>query len=114
MSERDMRGAEMESLAGNLGVESVREIETMAFAAWPGLEVAKFDGWLARFAGGITRRANSVWPNGQLACDRMDSVLAEVEKFYAQRKLPARFQICPAAQPADLDEILLERGYRAA
>ena len=37
--------------------------------------------------------------------------LAWVEAFYHRWGGPARYQICPAAQPADLDDILAERGY---
>jgi len=36
-----------------------------------------------------------------------------VEARYAARNLPARYQICPAALPVDLDRRLAARGYAA-
>ena len=35
-----------------------------------------------------------------------------VERFYAGLGLPARYQMSPAAAPAELDEVLEQRGYR--
>jgi GNAT superfamily N-acetyltransferase len=37
--------------------------------------------------------------------------LALAEDFYARRGQPACFHICPAAQPANLDDLLTQRGY---
>lgn len=94
-------------------VKLVRYIEGLAANAWPAERVEHMDGWRLRFAQGVTQRANSVWPNihgGQLP---LEIRLAVVERFYAHYGLPARYQLCPAAQPADLDAILAERGYRA-
>lgn len=91
----------------------VRFVETLAMHAWPAAEMTLLDGWRLRFSQGVTRRANSVWPNqadGELA---LDDKLATVERFYAGHGLPARYQICPAQQPTDLDAILAGRGYRA-
>src|SRR5688500_3648678 len=90
----------------SLDLEAIHEVERLAFHAWPGLEVREVDGWLLRHAGGITRRANSVWPNQACMAHSLDENLAQVEAFYHARGLPVRFQICPAAQPDDLDEEL--------
>jgi ribosomal protein S18 acetylase RimI-like enzyme len=101
-------------LDGDLDLAGVAEIEGVALHAWPGLEITNEDGWLLRHAAGITRRANSVWPNAANSDRGLDDRLARVESFYHDRNLPARFQICPAAQPVDLDVLLAERGYGAA
>jgi ribosomal protein S18 acetylase RimI-like enzyme len=91
----------------------IRTLETLAANAWPPAEAEALDGWRLRFTDGVTRRANSVWPNGLLSGPAVDELLTEVEAFYAQRKQPARFQLSPVAEPADLDQRLAERGYRS-
>ena len=101
------------SLESNLSLTEVVAIERMALQAWPGLEIEQVDRWLLRHAAGITRRANSVWPNEASGEVDLETKLARVEEFYHLRNLPARFQICPAAQPTGLDVLLEERGYRA-
>lgn len=92
----------------------VYQLEELAANAWPARITQNINGWRLRYTDGITRRANSVWPN-QLASNQVDLArqIAIVEHFYAQRNLPARFQICPAAQPADLEQILDAAGYTA-
>jgi N-acetylglutamate synthase len=91
--------------------QRIRLIEEIALASWPAAVVQPFDGWLLRFNDGITRRANSVWPNGAGHGQPLPSKLAAVEAFYRQRGLPARYQISPASEPDDLDTVLAGRGY---
>ncbi|MFZ0088486.1 MAG: GNAT family N-acetyltransferase [Solirubrobacteraceae bacterium] len=43
--------------------------------------------------------------------DDLEGKLSAVERFYAERARPARFQITPAAQPSALELALLARGY---
>jgi ribosomal protein S18 acetylase RimI-like enzyme len=92
--------------------ERIRHLEQLAAAAWPAAETQPLHGWLLRCHAGVTRRANSVWPNAAGQEWSLDEKLAAVEEFYRIRGLPARYQICPAAEPADLDAILAARGYR--
>jgi ribosomal protein S18 acetylase RimI-like enzyme len=92
-------------------LELIRQIETLAADAWPAAEVEDLDGWRLRANDGVTRRANSVWPNENRGRLSLDEKLHAVEAFYATRKLPARFQMCPAALPPDLDPVLAQRGY---
>jgi N-acetylglutamate synthase len=91
---------------------TIRYLETLAAQAWPAARVEPLDGWLLRSNAGVTRRANSVWPNDTGEQVTLGEKLVAVEAFYAGQGLPARYQICPAAQPDDLDAILTARGYR--
>lgn len=86
-------------------------IETLAANAWPPEQSIVFDGWRLRSARGVTRRANSVWPNADGALVTLDQKLAVVERYYAALGQQAIFQICAAAQPAALDTLLDQRGY---
>jgi ribosomal protein S18 acetylase RimI-like enzyme len=92
----------------------IREVEERAFHAWPAAVVRPLAGWRLRFTAGVTtRRPNSVWPNEDDCRLSVADKLALVEDFYAGLRAPARYQICPAAQPPELDSLLAERGYRA-
>lgn len=86
-------------------------LEELSANAWPAAIVQIVDGWRLRFNWGVTGRANSVWPNQAGSRHSLAEKLALVEDFYQRWRCPARYQICPAAQPANLDEILAERGY---
>ena len=78
-------------------------------AGWPALDEVDVGGWVARFSGGVTQRANSVVPLRAPA--DLDATLDHVERLYAARGLPAVFQLGPSAQPAGLDQVLATRGY---
>lgn len=104
-------------------IDLIRDIERMAAHAWPALQTQALAGWRLRYSYGVTRRANSVWPN-ELAERRgdnpsgasglnLDGQISQVEAYYAARALPARFQMCPAALPVALDAALAARGYAA-
>lgn len=86
-------------------------LETIALHAWPAAELVELDGWRLRHASGVTRRANSVWPNATAGRLALAEKIAAAEAFYANRGQPAIFQISPAAQPPELDAILAEQGY---
>lgn len=94
-----------------LSKELIYFVEELAANAWPAAVVQVIDGWRLRFNWNITRRANSVWPNGAGDCHTLAEKLAWVEAFYARWGSPPRYQICPAAQPGDLDVVLARRGY---
>lgn len=89
----------------------ILQLETLAANAWPAAEVVALDGWRLRHTHGVTRRANSVWPNQADGATGLAEKISAVEAFYAARGLPVRYQICPAAQPVDLDAALEARGY---
>lgn len=88
-------------------------IETLAANAWPPEQSVVFDGWRLRSARGVTRRANSVWPNAGNGVAGVEDKLAAAEQYYAALGQPAIFQICDAAEPAGLDALLAARGYGA-
>lgn len=94
-----------------MNTDRIRFVEELAANAWPAAIVQHVDGWRFRFNWGITRRANSVWPNYTQNRYPLETRLAMVEDFYARWGSPARFQMCPAAQPENLDDILARRGY---
>ena len=83
----------------------------LAANAWPATINQTLGGWRLRFAGGITRRANSVGPNGSSEGIALEERLRIVEVSYDRRGYPARYHISPAGQPVNLDQALAERGY---
>jgi GNAT superfamily N-acetyltransferase len=96
-----------------MNINLVRHIEELAANAWPAQTVQHLGGWRLRFSGGSSRRVNSVWPNRPRADVPLDAALVIVEDFYQRHNTVPRFQICPAALPGDLPEILAARGYYA-
>lgn len=93
--------------------EEILLIETLAANAWPPEQSVALDGWQLRSAGGVTRRANSVWPNRHTGGVSLGEKLDAVEHHYAALGQPSIFQICDAARPAGLDATLAARGYGA-
>ncbi|GIK73397.1 MAG: putative N-acetyltransferase YobR [Chloroflexota bacterium] len=92
-------------------LSTILMLETLAANAWPAAEVEACDGWQLRSTQGVTRRANSVWPNRNDGALAIEAKLAHVEAFYAARNRPAIYQICDAMQPAQLDALLAAHGY---
>jgi N-acetylglutamate synthase len=89
----------------------VWRIEGACFNAWPALHEAVIDGWLLRFARGMTRRANSANP---LRSERNDSdaVISRLEGEYRKHKLPVYFRIPSIIGPA-MPSRLAQLGYEA-
>jgi len=86
-------------------------IEELAANAWrPEIEQS-LDGWRLRYNQGVNRRCNSVWPNQLGGNIDLEERLDLVEAFYARWQIRPRYQLCPAAKPENLAEILAERGY---
>jgi ribosomal protein S18 acetylase RimI-like enzyme len=104
-----------EPVAGAATVLSERErllaIEGAAVRAWPAGETRDVDGWLWRYSGGGSQRANSVSALRYRGQD-VERTIDEIERLYRERGAPARFQIgFPLSEPEDLDARLAERGY---
>jgi GNAT superfamily N-acetyltransferase len=89
----------------------VLEVEEVAFRAWPAEEVQDLEGWRLRFTHGITRRANSVWPNAWQGETPLAERVAAVEMFAETRGILPSYQLTSAAKPEHLDEFLSKRGY---
>jgi ribosomal protein S18 acetylase RimI-like enzyme len=89
----------------------VLEIEEAAFRAWPADEVVELSGWRLRFMHGVTRRANSVWPNDWWGEPALEEHIAAVETFAEARGIAPSFQLTSAARPPGLDAVLAARGY---
>lgn len=62
-----------------------------------------------RAARGVTKRANSVLPAGEVA--DVESAIDAAEHFAAAQGIPPLFQLSPASRPSDLGERLGARGY---
>jgi ribosomal protein S18 acetylase RimI-like enzyme len=90
-----------------------RELEEIALSTWPALRQWLYDGWVVRFAGGHTRRANSITP---LYASRNDPLpkIAQCEAWYAAANLPTVFRLNRRTAPLALDRMLDARGYRLA
>lgn len=88
-----------------------RTIEECCLNAWPGLQQQVLEGWMLRFAGGYTRRANSVQTLHGAEGD-VHARLRECEAAYGARGYACTFKITPLARPAGLDAILERAGYR--
>jgi ribosomal protein S18 acetylase RimI-like enzyme len=87
----------------------ISSLEYHAANALPATVTEFVDGWRLRYAYGVTRRANSVL--AETHSRELEEKLEVVEKFYNRFHAKPRFQLCPASQPSDLNEILLARGY---
>lgn len=86
-------------------------IEELAANAWrPEIEQS-LDGWRLRYNQGVNRRCNSVWPNQLGGNIDLEERLDLVEAFFRRWQIRPRYQLCPAAQPSNLAEILAKRGY---
>lgn len=89
-------------------LDEVRRLEELAFRGWPALESLDQAGWRLRFAGGYTKRANSINALRQDASTAIETL----EAPYRERGLTAVWRLSPLAPPA-MDGLLAARGYRA-
>ena len=88
---------------------SLLALEELSLNAWPALQTLLYDGWVLRFAGGYTRRANSVNPMYESSLP-LDEKITVCERLYASQGLPAIFKLTPQSQPLELDENLARHG----
>src|SRR5579859_3242603 len=92
-------------------MEQTREIEAASFACWPALQEMEIDGWLLRFGGGHTKRANSANPLRGGAVDP-EALIPRIEAQYRRQQLPPVFRLTPLGDMSGYDVILAARGYR--
>ncbi len=88
----------------------IQTIEELSLNAWPSLQTMLFDGWVLRFSGGYTRRANSVNPLYPSAIP-LEEKVAACERLYRAKGLGVIFKLTAASCPPGLDAFLSERGY---
>ncbi len=89
----------------------IRLIEELSVNAWPAARTLLYDGWVLRFAGGYTRRANSVHPLYPSTLEPREKIRT-CEQLYREQRLPVIFKLTPASEPGRLDTLLAELGYR--
>lgn len=76
---------------------------------WPAAVVEEHAGWLLRYAGGVTKRANSVLPLRET--DELETALGVAERFYRVRGAPVVFSLDAGGRTDRLDRVLAARGY---
>ncbi len=89
----------------------LRRVEEASLNSWPAPRQVLLDGWVLRFAGGYTRRANSVTPldPGRGAAALPDRIAA-CEALYAAQGLPTLVRV-RSFDDAALATALAARGY---
>ena len=90
--------------------EDLRHIERLHVRAWPALETAIIQGWLWRYSGGGSQRANSVSTVDFVGSNPADA-LDEVEARYRARKVAVRVHTYDQSAPAGIADLLQVRGY---
>jgi ribosomal protein S18 acetylase RimI-like enzyme len=95
-------------------------LETLMDKAWPALEreELELDGvgeWVLRASGGVTQRANSVWPRdpsgGQQENRGIVRAVLAAAQWYRLRRLPLIFQVFDDSRSAALNAVLDEQGF---
>ena len=84
------------------------EFDWLVHQAWPAYEQRAYDGWVLRYAGGVTKRANSVLALSDPA--DVGAAIGVAETFYADRGQRCVFSMGPGT-PEALDGELAARGY---
>ena len=92
--------------------ETLRRLERLHVRAWPAGETTRIDGWLWRWSGGASQRANSV-STIDFTGDDPAAALDRVEALYRAKASPSRLHTYDLTQPAGLPALLAARGYRA-
>lgn len=94
----------------NAGLETLRLIERLHVRAWPAADTARVDGWLWRWSGGGSQRANSV-STVDFTGDSAEAALDRVEAMYRARRSPVRLHTYDLTRPSGLPALLTARGY---
>lgn len=89
----------------------IRRLEEISIDAWPALQTSLMDGWVVRFAGGFSRRSNSIVPLYPSERDPREKIRV-CESLYRGRGLRTVFKLSAASQPRELDALLAAEGYR--
>ena len=93
-----------------IDLDGVRRLEELAFRGWPALETRDSAGWRLQFAGGYTKRANSI--NALRPDAGADlATLQGLEAAYRERGQAPVWRLSPLAPPV-VGDLLAARGYR--
>jgi len=90
--------------------QMIRKFEEVSNNAWPALQTFYHDGWILRFANGVTKRSNSVnllYPSTK----DPETKIRFCEGLYRSRNIPVVFKITEIADPRDIDDFLARLGY---
>ncbi len=85
-------------------------LEELSLNALPAYQAIHYDGWILRFTDGFTRRANSVQPLYKSSLP-VEEKLDYCEAQYASRGLRTVFKLTGSHHPANLENVLDQRGY---
>jgi ribosomal protein S18 acetylase RimI-like enzyme len=89
------------------------DLEAAMDAAWPAPDREESGGWVLRAAGGVTQRANSIWPRRgpDGSPDQTPALLRDARAWYRRRRLPVIFQVFDDARNAALNAVLDGEGF---
>lgn len=87
-------------------------IEEAALNAWPAPRQMLYDGWVVRFAGGHSKRVNSVNPLYPSSTP-FDEKISTCEAIYARQGQPCLFRIGDFADHSELVAKIKAAGYTA-
>lgn len=82
----------------------IRRCEELTFNSWPALATLHADGWLARFARGVTGRSNSLnalYPGSRSIAE----IIEIVAPYYAAARLPMTLRLTPLCPAGTLDYV---------
>jgi GNAT superfamily N-acetyltransferase len=92
-------------------MDQIRRIEEAGFSSWPAPQHLYERGWLVRFGGGHTKRANSANPLCPGA-DDPDDLIRAVAAAYRKRGRPPIFRLTPLVDVEAFDRRLAALDYR--
>jgi ribosomal protein S18 acetylase RimI-like enzyme len=88
----------------------IRRFEEISNNAWPALQTLQYDGWLLRFADGVTKRSNSVSMLYQSTMPLHEKI-AFCETVYRRHGIAPCFKVTEISTPEGIDEVLKAAGY---
>ncbi|MEJ2295869.1 MAG: GNAT family N-acetyltransferase [Candidatus Lokiarchaeota archaeon] len=92
---------------------SVKRFQEYVMNAFPSKYYYFLNGWVLRFTGGITYRANSVFPINYYGDEsQIEKDIRIVESAFEKFGLPTIFTMHDFFRPMNLDELLKNRGYK--
>lgn len=91
-------------------MDFIRKIEEISMNCWPALQTLHYDGWVIRFADGLTKRSNSVNPLYNSQID-VNEKINYCEHLFKKLNISPSFKITEVAQPDNIDDILNSKGF---